>query len=548
MLLPRALVLLRLLETRGMARRLLRQMKRPAGALFVAIYALILAPAVLNALFLRQSEFHAPPEWIVRMAPPFIGILCVLTLIAPAARNVFTFKPAEIDVLFTGPYSRRHVVTYKLLGTVFGALFMAIIIALAMGAAAPARIPMFIGVYLAFQFSVFFNAAYSMLMLSLSTRAKYCDYAVAAAVLAAIAYAVFAALQDLSNAVGIQRDPGLIIEGVLNRPYILAVSLPFVPFAHVMAADGGAIAWGGWTLVCVGMIGALYAAILALDADYMESAIARSAKLYARVERLKRGQFFSERAITRARRWSIPQLPRFGGFGPVAWRQLTGAAHAWGYGLIALYALAIAAGVYVRRYDVDESIQDLALPVLLGLLLYLSIVIVNLIRFDFRSDIDVMDGLKTLPVRATTLAAAQLVAPTMLIAAMYCAIGLGTAIGVNRLDIAPAIAMLSVPFAALLIGTENLVFLLWPTRAPYQGNMDLQHMGRGVFALMVKFVILVPALGLAAGAGAACAFLTQSWALGYAVAALVMTIEAALTVPAIASAFDKFDPSTDTPP
>ena len=244
----------------------------------------------------------------------------------------------------------------------------------------------------------------------------------------------------------------------------------------------------------------------------------------------------------------MPSLPRFGGFGPVAWRQLTGAAHAWGRQVAGLYVICIAGGFILRQYDVTESVRDVSLPALMGILVYISVIGINFFRFDFRSDIDVIDGLKTLPITARRLAAAQIVAPTVLLTSVYIAVGLGTAIGVDRVSIVPIIGVLAVPFTALMIAVENLVFLLWPTRMAFQGNMDIQYMGRAFFAFMVKFLILGPACAIAAGAGLACGFLLESWALAYAVAACIMAIEAALTVPAIAAAFEKFDPSSDTPP
>ncbi|NUM53742.1 MAG: hypothetical protein HUU46_08870 [Candidatus Hydrogenedentes bacterium] len=548
MFLPRGLVVLKLLEWRGLARRLFKQMKRPAGALFVVVYVAMFAPAVLNSLLLNRSESHVPIDWVLRIAPLGIGMLCVLSMLAPELRVAFNFKPAEVDWLFTGPYSRRQLITYKLFGAAFGSLFMTVIFFLATFAFSPTRLPMFLGMYLAVLYATLFSTAYSMLVQAVSVRVKYLGYGIAAAMLGSLGYALFTVFRDLSNAAGVQRDPMLLAELVFQHPVIHWMRMPFVPFAHVMAADGGTVVWAMWTLLTATMVAALYAIILVLDADFMEAAMARSARQYAALERFKRGQFISERAITRKRRWSLPDLPRLGGFGPVAWRQLTAATHGWGRRIIELYVLCIVGGLLLRRYDVDEAVRDVSLPALMGILVYITVLGVNFVRFDFRSDIDVMDGLKTLPVGSRQIAAAQLVAPSLVLSAVYLAIGLGSAIAVNRPGNVIAIAVLALPFSALVIGMENVTFLLWPTRMAFQQTMDIQHVGRSFFVLMVKFLILAPALGLAVAAALACGFLLSSWTLACAVASAIMILEAALTIPAIAAAFEKFDPSTDTPP
>lgn len=548
MFLPRALVILKLLEMRGLARRLLKQMKRPAGALFVLIYVAMITPAIVNSLVLERSPARVPAEWVLRGAPIGIALLCLLSMLAPELRVAFNFKPAEVDMLFTGPYTRRQLITYKLLGTAFGSLFMTVIFFLATFMFSPTRLAMFSGMYLAILFVTLFSTAYSMVVQSVSVRAKYLGYGVAAAVLGSSGYAFFAVFRDLSNAVGVQRDPKLLIETVLLHPAVHWTSIPFVPFAHVMAADGGAGAWALWTLLAACMVVALYAIIVVLDADFMEAAMTRSAKQYATLERFRRGQFISERAMARKRRWTLPDLPRLGGFGPVAWRQITGAAHGWGRKIVQLYALCIIGGLLLQRYDVNETVRDVSLPALLGILVYITVLGANFIRFDFRSDIDIMDGLKTLPIGPRRIAAAQLVAPSLVLSSIYVAIGLGAAIAVDRPGNALAVAILALPFSALFLGVENVTFLLWPTRMAFQQTMDMQHVGRAFFALMVKFLILAPALGAAVGAAMLCGFLTRFWALGYLAAAAILFFEAGLTVPAIAAAFEKFDPSTDTPP
>ncbi len=546
--LPRSLWLLRMLELRGLARRMLKQMKRPAGALFVLIYVCMFLPSLLNAFMVRGISPQLASEWILRGAPFAIGMLCLMAILAPESKISFNFKPAEIDVLFSGPYSRRHVVTYKLLGSLTGALFIAVIFFIVSFAFAPSKIGLFTGIYLGILFATLFSTAYSMLIQAVKIRVKFLGYLAAASVVALLGYTLYTVMRDLASVDEGNFDPQRVIELLFEHPAVRTIRAPFLPFAHVMAADGSTAAWWLWLSVSVFLIAALYLLIVVLDADFMESAIARSARQYATIERFKRGQFITERAATKKRRWSLPELPHFGGFGPIAWRQLTTAAHVWARRILELYILCIVIGVALNRYVMQEALGDLVLPAIGGVLMYITLIAINFIRYDFRSEIDVMDGLKTLPISPMRISAAQFVAPTIVLSSIYIAVGLCESIATGRPGDTLTIAVLGLPFAALFTGIENATFLMWPVRMAFQGNMDLQHMGRAFLSFFVKFIILVPACGLAGAVGFGCALLLGSQFLGVMTAALVLAIEAVCTIPATAWAFEKFDPSRDTPP
>src|SRR5262249_54786015 len=63
--------------------------------------------------------------------------------------------------------------------------------------------------------------------------------------------------------------------------------------------------------------------VFALDAHYLETAAAASERIYAQVQRLRRGGAAATMLRTSGRpRFSLPSLPWLGGIGPIAWRQL----------------------------------------------------------------------------------------------------------------------------------------------------------------------------------------------------------------------------------
>ncbi|HRI87111.1 MAG TPA: putative ABC exporter domain-containing protein [Candidatus Hydrogenedentes bacterium] len=546
MLMPRALWLLKFLELRGALRRFARQLKRPAGLVLLLVYVCIFAPGFLNA-YLRGDTFELPPEWILRGGPLIIGAMCLLTLLTPGLRFALHFKPAEVDVLFTGPYSRRHLITYKLFGNMSGALFMSLVTFVASLAFMPAKLPVFAGMFLAFLFTFLFSALYGMFIQALTSRVRYLGWIVAAIVLASVAFIVFLVLRDVTSMVGGARDPSRVLSEFFDHHLIKAISFPFMPFAHVMVG-GPILDHLFWMGICAIMIVAEYVLIIWLDADYMESAIVRSARHHEALERFKRGQSMSYGAVLRRRRWTLPSLPYWGGFGPVAWRQLLGAFHVWARTLLGLAVVCLAGGMIVLQYDVSEDIRDLSLPALMGVSVYLSLLVTNLFRFDFRSEIDSMDQLKTMPASSFAIAAAELVAPTVTLTAIYLVLAVGTAIAMQRPEIVGIVLLISPPFAMLLMAIENFVFLTWPARVAHRGNMDSQQMARTFLGLLVKFLIMVPAGAVAVGVALACGFILKSWLLAWIAASWILTLEAALMLPVVAHAYDKFDPSVDTPP
>src|SRR5207248_1774458 len=78
---------------------------------------------------------------------------------------------------------------------------------------------------------------------------------------------------------------------------------------------------------CLGVDAVLLLVVFLLDAQYLEASAAASERAYARLQRMRSGGAVAAAASGRGRpRFSLPALPRWGGVGPLVWRQLTTAA------------------------------------------------------------------------------------------------------------------------------------------------------------------------------------------------------------------------------
>ena len=119
--------------------------------------------------------------------------------------------------------------------------------------------------------------------------------------------------------------------------------------------------------------------------------------------------------------------------------------------------------------------------------------------------------------------------------------GGGTQVLLWALVIAP-------PLDLLMIGVENLIFLLMPARPAAATPGGLSAMGRHAMVFFLKGLVILAACGLAAGAGVGAYFaMGRSSVLACAATVTVLSVQALATVPLVGRAFDRFDPAEDVP-
>ncbi len=104
------------------------------------------------------------------------------------------------------------------------------------------------------------------------------------------------------------------------------------------------------------------------------------------------------------------------------------------------------------------------------------------------------------------------------------------------------------PFNALLMSTNNLIFLLYPVRHQGGTSVDFEIMGNMSLFMLLQFVVLVALLGIPAAIGGVAFFLAGSswWAFGI-TTWLLLVAELVPLLIGVAWAFQRFDVSTQTP-
>jgi hypothetical protein len=328
---------------------------------------------------------------------------------------------------------------------------------------------------------------------------------------------------------------------LLDSPVVRTLLAPTQPFVRAFAADNfaGLLAWGAAALL---INAALLALVMRLDANYLEAAAAAGERVYEQAQRIRRGDWFPVlKPAGTARR--VPPLPWLGGAGPTVWRQLTTLLRRWPRILFmaAVCAVTFVAILYLGRRL--PKVQGVVIPALI----YLTILLVAALRFDFRGDLDHIPWLKSMPLRPLPLAAGQLAVPTAVLALFHllAIAAVAAAIAPWRRGALVALALV-VPLDLLLMAIENLVFLLFPHR---QGPpTELAVLGRHMLMFFLKFLAIGVACALALGCALIAYAATRSLPIATVVGFLALTAQSLALIPAVARAYTRFDPAADTPP
>lgn len=545
-----ALWLLMKLRLRAWFRRIGKSASSVKGALTLAFFTLMISCWMISILANRilnpKPGSGADPAVVHRIGGPGILVFCVLIVVTAGIKPPILFTPAEIQFLFCGPFTRRQLLTYKLLSQFLMTIPFGLFMAIMFRDAAGTYLTAVAGALLIFTFMQLFG-------LAVNFTASY---------FSALAYNRFRKIV-LFAVLG-----GLIIGGVLlfqrhsaggnviqtlkaieQQPVVHRLLTPFRWYSQVLTARN----LGEFWLPALGALGinaGLLALVYFLDAKFLETVSVASEKTYAKIERMRRGGSpFHHVGQPQIIRRQVPSFPYWGGIGPVFWRQFVTAQRsqrAFLFMIIIMLLSTIGPIIaIVSRQKVEEGMHwGLA-----GIMLMMSLFVHQFLAFDFRSDVDRIEVLKTLPLPAWRIAVGQLLAPVIfvslvqvtLVAVLYAVLG---TIG----PLVPIVAAFAIPFNMALVGIDNFLFLLFPARTVPTTPGDFSHGGRQMLLFLGRMIGLTIALALPAIAGGVTYVFTKSLWLAGVAAWFLLVMVCWLPVPLVAWAFKRFDVARDTPP
>lgn len=542
---PLALLKLIALQANAMLRRALRGVRTGRGATFVAMGVVMMAAWLAAGFFSASSTGRSDPQTVRTFFPLWLLAVCVLNLLTSAGERAIAFTPAEVDVLFPGPFTRRQLMSYKLLKSAAGAVVTATLFSLMFLSYMQSWAAGWMGIFLSLLFLQLFTMSVVLIGETLHERAPTRGRKlIAAAIIVTVACALLPVLRagrgrsvsDLAMAFAstgagrVLLAPVGIFGDILTAKQLAPDALPSLALA---------------TLV----LGVLATMVIWLDTQYLESAALAGRKVHERIEQMHRGGGIGFRLPPGARaKWlRIPLPPRLNGVGPIAWRQLTTAVRQSRAVIMVLLLLCAALGPVLYLAGAAEHRTPVAL--IISIVFSMNALFANALRFDFRGDLGHLDVLKSLPLRPAAIVVAQLVAPTLVLT--ICQIPLFVGVGFFfrvEAHFVLAATLTAIPLNALVFAIENVLFLQFPARNWGVSPGDLHGVGRRMTIFFAKTMILLVACGVAVSAGGMASLAAgKSPALFVVTTAFVLALETLALLPLMVTAFRRFDPSSETP-
>lgn len=530
----RALLKLMRLQLKGWVRR-----QFSAGSIRRTVFTILgigmFLVWFLSLVFSAALSKSRPPEEILATMPFYLAGFALLPLVLGNDDRAIAFSPAEIDFLFAGPFSRRELVLYKMiklvLTSVLGGLFFALILrrqATSFGTCAA-------GAVLSLVFINLLTTAIALLRDTLRERSFALVRRAAVVVL-------------IAGVVGVAyyiKQPGATaiehFKRLAESPWVRAVLAPARVFAHVFAARTGAEA-AVWSAGCLAMIAGAGGLVLALDKGYMEAALAASQRRQDRIARASRGVMIE--AGKPIKPVGLPMLRALGPAGAIVRRQAITALRT-SRGWLLILVLGGVYGYFLSRVA-GQTLPGIAalFPALVVLLTMLP----QMLRFDFRGDLDCIEGLKALPITARAIAAAELAVPTAILSLQAWVVAGTVAAFATVPPMILVMTALAVPLVAgLLVSLENFVFLIMPSRLITPGQSGMVFSGRRVLMLLMRLGLMVVGGIFVFLSGLAASSVTHSIWATYATCWCVVAAITAAMVLAVGWAFRRFDVSVDMP-
>ena len=494
---PLALMQLAWFKLRGALRRALRRLRQPAGLVFALLGGGMIA-LWLSSIFVGSGlmEREAPDPERVRNGARMVGALLTFLGASSALNHRGLFLPAEeVERLFSAPLSRAGLVRYRLGVGAVRSLFASLLVGVLTARRAPEPWIAFLGVLLGMQaigviaqLTALAAGAVEQRLLRRLARGWF-----VALVLLGLGLGFFLAFQltDADPRALPEAVRGLQLSDLTSHPLFRALTLPFEPWAQVVAAPSWAVA-GPWLLVCLGAWLFLWELCARLPIDYRELSLQTSASVSERIRRSRTlgGSASGARLDPGSATRRVPWVFGRGPMGAVAWRKLVGMARKARGTLFVSLAVLVLLSV-LGSVVVEEGGER---GVLFGSLLIAGMGTVYLsggLRFDFREELERMEQHKSWPLAPARIFAATLLPQVLLISALLW-LGMGVLAAVSghshpgQLYVAALLPLFVATWAAI----DNALFLLAPVRALPGQEGVLHNAGRSMVLMLVRLVFL----------------------------------------------------------
>lgn len=465
----------------------LRHPKRFIGALF---WAAIVAGLVLSQMLVRgEGRFErsgASPLTVL------LSFLLVAALFGGLMQRGMTFRAADLDFLFPGPFERRTLVLYRLLSLYPISLLSTLFLMIFLGPRLESPWWGLAGLAICQLIALHLQTISSILAASISektfgrlrTRVQF-------VLLIMVGGGLFATIMAFGGGGGMGADVRALFA---TRTFAIL----FYP-----ATAAGALGQAAGFADAIGPLFGLGAAflvtlwiVLGLQVNFFEASL-ESSQQFARVmSRVRSGvPIRSRHSGERVRSLRLPALPVFRGGGAIFWKNLLNALRSLRVVFFGLIMTAVLTSVLVGVIGELGSHKQLWI---FGA--FLPFMLQQHVAFDFRRDIDCLAELKLLPVSGFSVAAAEVAVPALIAFCYQTFLVLGAGCFVKLPALVYAAPIVFYPPVTLAICTvTNIGFLLYPVKAVTASGRP-NASGATLSALINMLVLvacLVPATAVA---------------------------------------------------
>ncbi|MBD3268264.1 hypothetical protein GF373_16485 [bacterium] len=532
---PSLLFLLKLRFYAGL-RQMKRNVKSPKKAVvyvaIVAWFCLAFGPSLLTGMNSKPTDPQVVRLWIAGI----MFLLFVMQFLFSVGDKAVNFKPSEIDFLFTGPFSRRQLVLYKIVFSYATSFFPLLIFSFVLFPHAPWFLALVIGVFFGQNLIQLAAILFALIRQSLplqmySKTRRYLLLGIVVVGLVGIKQVLplelrvptFAELQQAMQA------------SVLK--YIL---FPFDVFGRIIVA-GTWVELLTWAPIGILLNGILIGLILQMDRDFVELSWQASHRFS---ERLKKAQSSGAMISSKLKgevKTRLPMFPRLAGVGPLLWRQILQFMRSSKSVAIIHFVVPLFVGPVFFFFGAEKETAF----ILIGILAYVTFLFSFHLRWDFRIDLDQIAWFKRLPMSALGIVVSEISMPVFLLTSTQLLALMSYAVCVrHNLGILGIAALFTFPINTMLASIQNFVFLLFPIRVEANTAGDMSNFGKGLALFFFMSILILLCGGLSAGLGLLAYFLFFDSVVAFiAVSWISLSGMSMLLIPCVLWAYLRFDVS-----
>jgi hypothetical protein len=506
-----ALLQLMKFQTRGKLRRVataFTSRRKIVLSILAVLLGCVWLGQTIAAILLRES---ADPDKLMVWLPVSLFLYSVFHLIKIGCRKPiepFDWTAAEKQILHAAPITRVQLVTYRLVSYFAAIAMKAACFSIVMIPDLPnilfGFVGMLIGLSLIDLVRIFLE---QIAWVASQSGSKYWIRVRSAMLIPSLAFVIYAFVQTFCSAgfanVVTSPNPLDLIQYFLatvgeisNQPVIWFLMLPWKATVSVVMCDGPSASLlanlTGLFALLSAMIYLVFRTDTASDRFLNRRSSAKNvngniAKSLAAQSATNNHQLKKNRRIHSG----------LGGIRAIAWYQFKGAMH---YKSALMFSLAIPTLLcclpLLANHIGVAPIMDSTLNLIGGIVFYSFLLLPPALMLDFRRDASRLAVWKSIPIRPMSLTIGQVIVPVVLMSIFQGAVLLIAVFAGSMSAMMLLIWPLLIPMNVFIIGMENAIFLMHPTRRNQEG---IEVFLRTILTFTGKGVLFAVGLALALG-------------------------------------------------